>query len=267
MTRFTKMQALGNDYLVIEPAPRDATMDAARVRRLCDRHFGIGADGILLGPTRPVADPQAAIGLRIFNSDGTECEKSGNGLRMFAAYLRRHHLAADEFVIDVPAGECAIRILGTDPWDVAVDMGKAQPLGETRLVTPDGADFVFHRVDLGNPHAVTFVPEPTADFARTLGPWTAHHSAFDSAGTNVQLCAVLDRRTVRLEIWERGAGYTLASGSSACAAAYAACHAGYVEEEVTVRMPGGTVAVSLRGDRVNLRGGCAFIAEGRAIDG
>ncbi|QXN93165.1 diaminopimelate epimerase [Nocardia iowensis] len=262
------MQALGNDYLVVEPGHLERPIDGALVRQLCDRHFGIGADGVLLGPTERIGESGAetTIGLRIFNSDGSECEKSGNGLRMFAAYLRRNYLPADKFVLEVLAGDCPVEIISTDPWEVSVDMGMAESLGDMELETPEGTVIPFHRVDIGNPHAVAFVPDATEELARSVGAWAAHHPVFGPHGTNVQLCTAVDRQTLKLQIWERGAGYTLASGSSSCAAAYSAFRAGYVDRSVTVTMPGGDVTVLIDNDRIHLQGRCEFVAHGSTFD-
>ncbi|QBS45375.1 diaminopimelate epimerase [Nocardia sp. CS682] len=268
MVPFTKMQALGNDYLVVEPDQLAGPMDGTVVRQLCDRHFGIGADGVLFGPTDRIIERGAdtSVGLRIFNSDGSECEKSGNGLRMFAAYLRRNYLSSDKFVLDVLAGHCPVEIISTDPWEVSVDMGMAKSLGDLELETPEGTVVTFDRVGIGNPHAVAFVPDATEELARSVGAWAAHHPAFGLHGTNVQLCTAVDRQTLKLQIWERGAGYTLASGSSSCAAAYSAFRAGYVDRSVTVTMPGGEVTVLIDNDRIHLQGRCEFVAHGSTFD-
>ncbi|WP_107656441.1 diaminopimelate epimerase [Nocardia suismassiliense] len=268
MVPFTKMQALGNDYLVVEPNQLARPMDSTLVRHLCDRHFGIGADGVLLGPTDRIIEngTETSVGLRIFNSDGSECEKSGNGLRMFAAYLRRNYLTSDGFVLEVLAGDCPVEIISTDPWEVSVDMGMAKPLGDMKLETPEGTVVAFDRVDIGNPHAIAFVPDATEELARSVGAWAAHHPAFGPDGTNVQLCTALDRQTLKLQIWERGAGYTLASGSSSCATAYSAFRAGYVDRSVTVTMPGGEVTVLIDNDRIQLQGRCEFVAHGSTFD-
>jgi diaminopimelate epimerase len=229
----TKYQALGNDYLVVDdPAQFEKALGAAPF--LCDRHRGVGADGVLL------VDP-AAGHVRVINPDGSEAEKSGNGLRIAAAYLVLTHGRAGDFELRVAAGPVAVRVLEVSGVEVTteVDLGVAG-VGARERLDPPGVEVV--PVDLGNPHCVVFGEPVSVERCGQLGPLLERHPRFP-ARTNVQLAEAPTRSTVHIEIWERGAGYTLASGTSAAAAAAACMAAGIVDEEVRVVMPGGSLNV------------------------
>lgn len=270
---FAKYQALGNDYVVVDPRHCDFRPDGDSVRLLCDRHLGVGADGVLLGPNAPVL-PGRPVELRIFNSDGSECEKSGNGIRMFALYVAEHYLAEKEFVVRTTAGDTPVEICDFGGGIVRADMGRpvfdapAIPvlgiegpvIAQSLMV--DGREVTITCVNIGNPHTVVVLPQISPELARSLGPRIARHPRFPE-GTNVQLLRVVDRNTIEIEIWERGAGYTLASGSSSCAAVSAAHALGMVDESVTVRMPGGTIDIAIGpGGGVTMTGVAEQVAVG-----
>jgi diaminopimelate epimerase len=254
--RFAKYQALGNDYLVLE---RGSRVDAALVRRLCDRHFGVGADGVLVPGAAPAG---ADFALAIWNPDGSAAEKSGNGLRIFARWLfDRGEAGAAPFTVATRGGvvRCAVKERGAP---IAVEMGRAVFAGpEETLALPDGP-LRASVLSLGNPHCVALLDEISPALARRLGPQLETHPRFPER-TNVQLAQVLARDRLALEIWERGAGYTLASGSSACAAAAAAVRAGLCDGEVTVVMPGGELSVRVSADfQVTQEGPAEHVFEG-----
>lgn len=265
--RFAKYSALGNDYIVLDPAdwPEPPTPEA--IRRICDRHRGVGSDGILYGPTTRT-EP---FGLRLFNPDGGEFEKSGNGLRIFARYLWDRRIAkAREFRINTPGGEVTAHLLDERGGRIAMDMGRLSfdsrtiPVsGAAREVLDEevgvGAERVrINGVTIGNPHCVVFLDGANAALARKFGGLTRELALaigpqlealpLYPARTNVQFAEAIDRHTLRMEIWERGAGYTLASGSSSCAAAGAAIRTGRCQSPVTVRMPGGEMLVEVSDD-------------------
>jgi len=256
--RFHKYHALGNDYLVLDPVdyPGLVAPSPDQIRRVCHRHFGIGSDGILWGP---VPSPRADFGLRIFNPDGSEAGKSGNGLRIFARYLfDRGKATTAPFTIDVPGGVVEVVIApGGDPITVAMGRvsftsdaipvagPKREVLNETIRVLD--RDFTYSAATIGNPHCVIILPEVSADLARRYGPALEAHPNFPRR-TNVQFVRVLNRANLQLEIWERGAGYTLASGSSSCAAAAVARRLGLVGDQVAVHMPGGRIDVVIAPD-------------------
>ena len=243
----TKYQALGNDYLVLDlPGPLDELVALMPV--LCDRFRGLGSDGLL------AFDP-GAMSLRIFNPDGSEAQKSGNGLRITAAHAVLEHGAGERFELRTMDRANAVRVLSAGGAEVVteIDIGRpsfraadlpAQFEGEPESVTletPAGTVSAV-LVSVGNPHCVVFGEPVTRDRCLELGPHLERHRAFPER-TNVQLCEVLDRGHVRVEIWERGAGYTLASGTSASAVAAACMRRGLIDDHVTVQMPGGDLSV------------------------
>lgn len=242
-----KYQALGNDYLVLDlPAPLDQVVPLLPV--ICDRNRGLGSDGLL------AFDPKA-MSVRIFNPDASEAQKSGNGLRIVAAHAVLEHGAGEAFELRTTDAVNPVTILARHGAEVqsAIDIGRpsfrAADLpalfdGEpdrVRLDTPVG-EIDAMLVSVGNPHCVVFDQPVTRARCVELGPHVERHSAFPER-TNMQLFEVLDRGHVRVEIWERGAGYTLASGTSASAVASACIRAGLVDDDVTVVMPGGSLAV------------------------
>ena len=242
-----KYQALGNDYLVLDlPAPLDETVSQLPV--ICDRNRGLGSDGLL------AFDPKA-MSVRIFNPDRSEAQKSGNGLRITACHAVLEHGAGDVFELKTLDRSNAVRILTRNgaeiisELDIGVPSFRASDLpalfdGEPERVHIDtGAGVVEAMlVSVGNPHCVVFGQPVTKERCLELGPLIENHFAFPER-TNVQLFGVVDRGHVRVEIWERGAGYTLASGTSASAVAAACMRAGLVDDHVTVQMPGGDLAI------------------------
>jgi len=257
---YVKSHGLGNDYIVIDPSKVPFALTPAAVRLICDRHRGIGSDGILVVAPRGSGD----FGLRIFNPDGSEAEKSGNGVRIFAKFLREHgYTDRDRFALDTPGGRVNAQ-LELDHGRVAsvvAEMGKAS-FGPVRSIEVDGRELAVAQVSLGNPHCVVIVPDLARVDVRRLGPLIERHTAFP-AGTNVQFAQVLSRGAVQIEIWERGAGYTLASGSSSCAVV-AACHReGLVDREVVVTMPGGALEIAIAPDgELRMRGPVEEVCSG-----
>lgn len=260
MIPFVKSHGLGNDYLVIREADLDRPLSADAVRRICDRNRGVGSDGILL----MVPSDRADFGVRIFNPDGSEAEKSGNGLRIFAKYLWDHgHAKADTFTVDTLGGVVACRCHVHDGRvdSVTVEMGTATfaagaiPMtavsGDAVAVPldlPDGARLTITAVSVGNPHCVIFVDRLDIEQCRQVGPVIERHPAFPQR-INVQFARAVARDAIEILIWERGAGYTLASGSSSCAAAAAAVRTGRCDHgRVRVSMPGGELFVEVRRD-------------------
>ncbi|MBI4545322.1 MAG: diaminopimelate epimerase [Gemmatimonadetes bacterium] len=272
---FSKGHALGNDYLVINAADLPWPLTPARVRALCDRHRGIGADGMLLGSLG-----EAPFALRIFNPDGSKAEKSGNGLRIFAAYLHGRGLVGSEpFAVRLAKDEVTLQVQSAGPvgvLDVVADMGRASFQGEDvgyrkagevlgdELELPGGGTARVHPVSLGNPHCVVFVDELGRDDFLRRAPALATHPAF-AAGSNVQFARVAGPDRLEAWIYERGAGETLASGSSACAVAAAALRLGLVTaRELVVNMPGGSLEVRVQPDwEIQLRGPAQIVYHGR----
>ena len=271
--RFHKYHALGNDYIVMNPAdyPGWIAPTSAQIRAICHRNFGAGSDGILWGP---VPSAKAKFGLRIFNPDGSEAEKSGNGLRIFSRYLFDQKLAGDEpFTIEVPGGVVESRVMDGGQR-IIVEMGRVTfrsdqiPVaGPVREVLNEkfriqDREFTFCAAGIGNPHCVILLPEISPALATTFGPAIEVHPNFPNR-INVQFLKVLDRRNVQIEIWERGAGYTLASGSSSSAAAAVAHKLGLVDAQLTVHMPGGKIGIAIAPDfAIRMTGPTTRVAEG-----
>jgi diaminopimelate epimerase len=245
----------------------------AAIRRICDWHYGLGSDGILIGAKQR----DGTYRLRIFNSDGSEAEKSGNGLRIFARYLWDNGYVRDEpfrMITEGGAVRCQVKNNGSE---VTVDMGHASfsstaipVLGPPRQVIGEELDVAgekvrFTGVTVGNPHCVVHAEEINATLAMRLGPKLEQHAIFPKR-TNVQFVRVVNRNRIEIEIWERGAGYTLASGSGSCAAAAASVRLGVCANEITVVMPGGELSIGISSDfNITMVGPAAKIADGAIV--
>jgi len=283
--RLYKYQALGNDYIVLDPLDWPQLPTPEQVVRICDRHRGVGADGVLYGPTTR-SEP---YGLRLFNPDGGEFEKSGNGLRIFARYLWDRRVPAGRvFQISTPGGSVTARLLDENGSRIAMDLGqvsfdsrKIPVSGAPREVLDEevwvaGQGLRIYAATVGNPHCVVFLDGPNLalaerhgglgrELALAVGPGLERLPLYPNR-TNVQFAQVVDRHTLQMEIWERGAGYTLASGTSSCAAAAAAVRSGRCESPVTVKMPGGELLVEVGPDwSVRLTGSVEPVWEGTLL--
>jgi diaminopimelate epimerase len=235
LIRLTKYEALGNDYLVWDQ-PASIERLAKLAPQICDRHRGVGSDGIL-------AFDAETLSVRVFNPDGSEAEKSGNGLRIAASHAVLDHGAGQEFELRTADRPNPVRVLARERGCVVseVDMGRARLHPDEWVEIATAAGVARCRlVDVGNPHCVVFDQPVTPERCRELGPWLERDGHFPQR-TNVQLVEVLDRRRARIEIWERGAGYTLASGSSATAVAAVLIHLGLVDTKLEMVMPGGVL--------------------------
>ena len=269
--KFWKYHALGNDYLVMDPADLPAPLTKQQVITICHRNFGIGSDGILLGP---LPSTKAPFALKIYNPDGSEAEKSGNGLRIFSRYLWDRKLVGnEEFAIETAGGVVRSTVFAggqsarVEMGNVSFSSAKIPVTGAPREVLNEkisvgGREFMFCAATIGNPHCVLPLAEVSESLARQYGPLLETHSNFPNR-TNVQFLQVLDRANIRIEIWERGAGYTLASGSSSSASAAVAHRLGLVDRSVSVHMPGGVIAIEI-GDNfaIQMTGGVTRVGEG-----
>ena len=272
--KFFKYHALGNDYLVIDPK-EVAELSREKVQRICHRNFGIGSDGILWGPW---PSQKAPFGLRIFNPDGSEAEKSGNGLRIFSRYLYDEKQVGEEaFAIETPGGIVQSRVFEQGRM-VQVAMGRVSfwsneipATGPRREIVREkievgGKEFMYCAATVGNPHCVLPLTEISSELARQYGPLLETHPNFPNR-TNVQFMKALDQKNIQIEIWERGAGYTLASGSSSSAAAAVARKLGWCEASVTVHMPGGKLAIEISPDySILMTGPVTRVAEGTLVE-
>jgi diaminopimelate epimerase len=272
--RFHKYHALGNDYLVLDPRDFPSWQPAptvGQIRVVCHRNFGVGSDGILWGP---LPSRQSEFGLRIFNPDGSEAEKSGNGLRIFSRYLYDQKLVkSPTFTVETPGGHVQSvikengRLITVAMGQVSFSSEKIPVVGAPREVLNEkitilDREFTYCAATIGNPHCVIPLPAVTPELAHRYGPHLETHANFPRK-TNVQFLQVLDRANIRIEIWERGAGYTLASGSSSSASAAVAHRLGLVDRSVTVHMPGGKIGIEI-GDNfsIMMTGTVNKVAEG-----
>ncbi len=283
--RFTKMHGTGNDFVLVEAKgdERDWRQLAIAV---CDRHFGVGADGLLLA----LPSDKAAVRMRVINPDGSEPEMCGNGIRCLAKYAVEKGLVRpenDRFDVETAAGVLTLQVFGGDSVveKVRVGMGKPRlspaeipvlvnadpPLinipieltdAPTREVLPVTA------VSMGNPHAVRFIREPVAAFPlEVVGPAVAFHPLFPH-GTNFEVARVIDRNAIEARVWERGAGPTMACGTGASAVMVAARLQGTVDETVDITLPGGTLTLEWDGTgEVFMTGPSVAVFEGEWPEG
>lgn len=273
--KYTKYHALGNDYIVINPTDIKKELDPDEIRLICHRNYGVGSDGILYGPL----DSQSCnFGLKIFNPDGSEAEKSGNGLRIFARSLIDKSFANElTFTVETLGGPVSCEV-NPNRKSVTVKMGKVsfdsriipvegpsrQVLNETIKI--DGRNMKFSAATIGNPHCVVLSENPSPEMAKRYGPDIEIDPRFVNR-TNVQFMKIIDSNNIKIEIWERGAGYTLASGSSSIAAAAVAHKLGFCDSDITVHMPGGKIKIQLDDDFVaTMTGPVTKVCDGNISD-
>ncbi len=267
---FLKMQALGNDFIVVDDLGKSSALFKSltdeRAKKICDRRLGIGADQILwlrsdetqnypADEKNDHKNHEIDCEMLILNADGSRAETCGNGLRAVGLYLHRHGPVPwrTEYRVRTAAG---LNILKIGSGEVTVDMGVPKVSGELERVEvsglkalgldPDSCSYSFRRIDVGNPHAVIFVPDVSKIALDAVGPKIEHHSLFPKR-TNVEFVEIVSRTHIRIRVWERGAGATLACGSGACAAAIAAIFDRKVDSSLTVSLPGGDLKLSWDG--------------------
>jgi diaminopimelate epimerase len=268
---FSKYHALGNDYIVIHPKELKAPLTTEQVKTICHRNFGVGSDGILLGP---LLSTTAKCALKIYNPDGSIAEKSGNGLRIFSRFLwDTKFVGNDEFAIQTDGGLVRStvfeggKMVRVEMGKVSFDSEKIPVVGDKREVinekiTVGGREFTYCAATIGNPHCVVPLPEINAELAHKFGSLLEVHPNFPRK-TNVQFLKVLDRNNIQIEIWERGAGYTLASGSSSSASAAVAHKLGLVDKNISVHCPGGIIKIEIRdGFDILMTGSVTKVSEG-----
>nr|WP_319573003.1 diaminopimelate epimerase [uncultured Draconibacterium sp.] len=253
---FVKSHGLGNDYIVLNQDEITFELTEKAIIRICDVHFGIGSDGILL----KVPSEKADFGLRILNPDGSEAEKSGNGLRIFAKYLYDYGFTQSKsFSIETPGGLVKAEVIeekNNKAFTIKVDMGKAifeskkipvnceneECIGEPLELEYRG--YEINCVSVGNPHCVVLMDELDEKEIKTFGPQIETNPMFPNR-INVQFAKVVSPNEVEVMIWERGAGWTLASGSSSCAVACTVVKRGLTDRNLTIKMPGGNLAIEI----------------------
>ena len=260
--QFTKMQGLGNDYLYVYGEVPENVKELAV--KLSDRHFGAGSDGmIFIGPSL-IAD----FSMRIFNADGSEAMMCGNGIRCVGKYVYdKGYTDKTSLTIQTLSGirKLKLRVSGGKVRKAAVDMGRTV-VGEDRKLTAAGAKLVCTPVSVGNPHAVIFVNDIDAAPVGSLGPAIEKHAVFPG-GVNVEFVQVLSDKKLRMRVWERGSGITMACGTGACASAAAAVNKGFCRagEPISVVLDGGTLQVTVADDgSVTMTGPVETVYEGEA---
>lgn len=272
LLEFTKMHGLGNDFMVVDLISQRAYLDTATIQRLADRHFGVGFDQLLI--VEPPDVPEADFKYRIFNADGSEVEQCGNGVRCFARFVHERHLTnKTNITVQTKAGIVKPE-LGQNGW-VRVNMGypkflpneipfvAEEPEALYKLELANDQNISIDVVNMGNPHAVTIVPDVlTADVAG-IGPQVESHKRFPER-VNAGFMQVIDEKHVRLRVFERGVGETLACGTGACAAAVSGMRRGLLANSVEVELAGGKLQIEWQeGDVVWMTGPTTLVYDGR----
>lgn len=269
--RFTKMHGIGNDFVVLDGVTQHLQLKPRDIRRLADRRRGIGCDQVLIA--EPPGRPDVDFRYRIFNADGSEAGQCGNGARCFARFVHHRKLTAKQLItVETQGGPMTLRML--DKHEVEVNMGAPRldpadiPLqrasrAPTYELAVDGETLRIGALSMGNPHAVLRVDDVAHCDLERLGPAIEGHPDFPQRA-NAGFLEVVDRNSVRLRVYERGAGETLACGSGACAAVVWGRLQGWLDEQVTVHLPGGKLSVSWagEGEPVLLSGPTAIAFEG-----
>jgi diaminopimelate epimerase len=253
-----KYHGLGNDYIVLDPTKNSINLNTEAIKLICHRNFGVGSDGILYGPIIE----KEKIKLKIYNPDGSEAEKCGNGVRIFSRHLlEAGYIKEKSFILNTLGGDVTVDYLDTKGYMIKVAMGKVtfksneiptsgnarQAINEPMLF--NGEIYNATCLSIGNPHCVIPMKEVSEKIAKELGPYVESSPYFPNR-INMQILKVIDRNNIQIEIYERGAGYTLASGSSSCAAASAAYKLGLVDNKITVHMPGGKLEIEITVDGI-----------------
>jgi len=258
--RFTKMHGLGNDFAVINLVTQHTRIDEQLIRRLADRHTGIGCDQVLL--VEPPKNPKADFFYRIFNADGSEVEMCGNGARCFALFVHEQQLTAKKRIL-AETIKGTLELVINDDDTVTVDMGKpiltpaeipfAAPGRKTTYhIDVEGLDLEISAVSMGNPHAVLLVDDVETAAVEELGPEIEHHPSFPNR-VNVGFMQVISRNDIQLRVFERGVGETRACGSGACAAVVAGIIRQLLDSTVTVHLPGGDLSITWQGEGHSLK--------------
>jgi diaminopimelate epimerase len=275
---FVKSHGLGNEYIVLDSENISFKLTETAIRRLCNVNFGIGTDGVLL----KVNSDKADFGIKIYNPDGSEAEKSGNGLRIFCKFLYDYKFTESrKFTVETPGGITTAEIIKEEKGKagiIKVDMGEAIFSSREIPVDSDNDEFTGQKifvgdkeykvncVSVGNPHCVIIKDRLDIDEIKTYGPLIENHHLFPNR-INVQFARVISENTAEILIWERGAGYTLASGSSSCAVACILVKLGLTSRAITIKMKGGTLEIEISKDwNIKMTGEAREIASGFLSD-
>ncbi len=266
----SKYQGLGNDYLILDARKNQFQLRGKKAALMCRRGFGLGADGVLYGPVQI----NGKMGVHIFNADGSESAISGNGVRIFAKYLiDQGYVSEKKFEIETLAGTIEVEALNARATDFRVKMGTASfwsdeipVLGERRevvneMMTFNGQKYKATCLTVGNPHCILFFDKVKEETVKALGPYVENAEIFPHR-MNLQICQKIDRGNLDMQIWERGSGYTRASGTGSVAAAAAAYRLGLIDSRVNVNQPGGMILVEIEEDgNLYMTGSVGFVAD------
>lgn len=261
---FTKMHGLGNDYLYVYGEVPENIAELSQY--LSERHFGAGSDGMIYISKSNIAD----FKMRIFNADGSEAKMCGNGIRCVGKYVYdKGYTDKKQLTVETLSGikTLELHIVGEKVKSVTVSMGKAVA-EKPKTLDVDGEKVELIPVSVGNPHAVIFVDDIETAPLTTLGPKIERHPEFPD-GVNVEFVQVINEETIRMRVWERGSGVTMACGTGACASTMAAISAGYCryDETVSVKLDGGTLKIRIDGDNeVEMTGPAKFVYEGETVE-
>lgn len=269
--KFTKMHGAGNDFVVIDLISQRCKLRRRDIRRLADRHFGVGCDQVLV--VEPPSSPDVDFRYRIYNADGEEVEQCGNGARCFARFVREKRLTSKQVItVGVAGGTLELRV--RDNNQVEVDMGppvfepqqipfNAPQANPSYPLQVAGQTLEIGAISMGNPHAVLPVDDVERADVEGLGPLIEAHADFPQR-TNAGFMQIVSRDTIRLRVFERGVGETLACGTGACAAVVYGINRGWLHDTVTVELPGGKLTIAWAGDGqpVMMTGPTAVVFEG-----
>ena len=262
--KFTKMQGLGNDYIYINCFEEKVDHPSELAVRISDRHFGIGSDGLVLIRPCETADFE----MKMYNADGSEAEMCGNASRCIGKYVYERGLTGKkEITLKTGAGIKRLMIRGENgkAASVRVDMGKPEVEAVRETIVADGKPYTITRVSTGNPHAVIFVDNADEYDVHTIGKLIENHPAFPNR-TNVEFATVIDRSHIRMRVWERGSGETLACGTGACATLTAAVANGLAEEKAVLKLNGGDLLIELKDGIVYQEGPAEFVFDGELAE-
>ncbi|MGM5631854.1 diaminopimelate epimerase [Apibacter raozihei] len=274
LNSFVKTHGLGNEYIVLDENAISFELNPKSISRICNVNFGIGSDGILLKTSSSRAD----IGLKIYNPDGSEAEKSGNGLRIFCKYVYDYHIVTKkQFTVETKGGIVTADIIETENERakiITVDMGKAiftshliptqfkDEEVQDKIISIDNHNFTINCVSMGNPHCVIIKDDLVVEEIKEWGPKIENYFMFPNR-INVQFAKIISRNEVQILIWERGAGFTLASGSSSCAVASVLRKKNLIDTNVTIKMLGGELKLEVKNNwEVRMTGEVRQICEG-----
>ena len=271
ITNFTKIQGTGNDFVIFEAFSQPLSLSAEKIKYVADRHLGIGCDQVLL--VEPSKNDEADVYYRIFNSDGSEVTQCGNGARCVAIYLNSKGLVEKNNIIaETKSSRLILEIYNNNSVTVNMGIPDFEPVNiplnvneklEKYSISSNNKEIIFGAISVGNPHAVIIVDDVESASVKSTGNILQKHGIFPE-GVNVGFVQILDRKNIRLRVYERGAGETLACGSGACAAVAVACQQGYLEDVVDVELRGGHLIIRWggNGEPVYMSGSVETVYEG-----